>query len=155
RGARSPPARAALGVHRRACRGRDDRALLDPHRLRGTALREQGARAGRRRDPVRRDTRCTRAGRRRRWRRRSRLRARVRLLPSPARTLMARAGWLFLKDLRILARSPIASAVLIVYPVAVALLIGFALSRGSDRPTVAVFDQVPAGERLEVGGANL
>jgi ABC-type multidrug transport system permease subunit len=68
---------------------------------------------------------------------------------------MTRAGWLLLKDLRILTRSPLAAAVLIVYPVAVALLIGFALSRGSDKPTVAVFDQVPSDERLEVGGADL
>jgi ABC-type multidrug transport system permease subunit len=68
---------------------------------------------------------------------------------------MMRVGWLLLKDLRILARSPLAAAVLIVYPVAVALLIGFALSRGSEKPTVAVFDQVPRDERLEVGGADL
>jgi ABC-2 type transport system permease protein len=68
---------------------------------------------------------------------------------------MSRLRWLFLKDLRILARSPLTAAVLIVYPIAVALLIGFALSRGSDRPTVAVLDQVPADEQLEVGGEDL
>jgi ABC-type multidrug transport system permease subunit len=68
---------------------------------------------------------------------------------------MRRAGWLLQKDLRILVRSPLATAILVVYPVALALLIGFALSRGSDKPTVAVFDQVPAGERLEVGDADL
>jgi ABC-type multidrug transport system permease subunit len=63
--------------------------------------------------------------------------------------------WLLLKDLRILARSPLTTAVLLVYPIAVALLIGFALSRGSDKPTVAVLDQVPPGEQLEIGGRRL
>ena len=47
--------------------------------------------------------------------------------------------WLLSKDLRILMRSPLTTTVLIVYPVAIALLIGFAFSRGSDKPTVAVF----------------
>jgi len=42
---------------------------------------------------------------------------------------MRGTGWLLLKDLRILARSPLAASVLIVYPFAVALLIVFALSR--------------------------
>ena len=63
--------------------------------------------------------------------------------------------WLLLKDLRILVRSPLTTAVLVVYPVSVALLIGFALSRGSDKPTVAVLDQVPPGEQLEIGSERL
>ncbi len=63
--------------------------------------------------------------------------------------------WLLLKDLRILLRSPLTAAVLVVYPVAVALLIGFALSRGSDKPTVAVLDQVPSDEQLEIGNEHL
>ena len=36
--------------------------------------------------------------------------------------------WLLLKDLQILRRSPLQLALLIIYPVAVALLVGFALS---------------------------
>jgi ABC-type multidrug transport system permease subunit len=68
---------------------------------------------------------------------------------------MTRVRWLFLKDLRILARSPLTTAVLVVYPVTVALLIGFALSRGSDKPTVAVLDQVSHDEQLEIGSERL
>jgi ABC-2 type transport system permease protein len=41
--------------------------------------------------------------------------------------------------------------VLVVYPVVVALLIGFALSRGPDKPTIAVLDQVPRDEKLTIG----
>jgi ABC-type Na+ efflux pump permease subunit len=68
---------------------------------------------------------------------------------------MSAIRWLLLKDLRILVRSPLMAAVLIVYPVAVALLIGFALSRGSDKPTVAVLNEVPADERVEIGSEDL
>jgi ABC-2 type transport system permease protein len=68
---------------------------------------------------------------------------------------MAGVRWLLLKDLRILMRSPLTTAVLVVYPVAVALLIGFALSRGSEKPTVAILDQVPRDQSLEVGNARL
>jgi ABC-type transport system involved in cytochrome c biogenesis permease component len=63
--------------------------------------------------------------------------------------------WLLVKDLRILWRSPVTTAVLIVYPAAVALLIGFALSRGSDKPTVALVDQVPRGEEVTIGNERL
>jgi len=63
--------------------------------------------------------------------------------------------WLLVKDLRILWRSPVTTAVLVVYPVAVALLFGFALSRGSDKPTVALVDQVPPGEELTIGDQQL
>ncbi len=63
--------------------------------------------------------------------------------------------WLLQKDLRILLRSPLMAAVLVVYPVAVALLIGFAFSRGSDKPTVAVFNQVPRDEQVQIGNQQL
>jgi ABC-type multidrug transport system permease subunit len=63
--------------------------------------------------------------------------------------------WLLAKDLRILWRSPISTAVLIVYPVLVALLIGFALSRGGEKPTIAVLNQVPKDERVVIGGQDL
>jgi len=36
--------------------------------------------------------------------------------------------WLFVKDLQILRRSPLLVGLLIVYPIAIALMIGFALS---------------------------
>jgi ABC-2 type transport system permease protein len=63
--------------------------------------------------------------------------------------------WLLSKDARILMRSPLTTAVLIAYPVVVALLIGFAFSRGSDKPTVAVYNQVPPDEQVQIGNQKL
>ncbi len=68
--------------------------------------------------------------------------------------------WLLIKDLQILRRSPLLVALLIVYPVAISLLIGFALSSPPGKPKVAFYDQVPRGQgivrlgsqRLNVGG---
>jgi ABC-2 type transport system permease protein len=60
--------------------------------------------------------------------------------------------WLLLKDLQILRRSPLVTALLIVYPVAIAVLIGFALSRGPEKPRVAFVNQVPQGQPLLIGG---
>jgi ABC-type multidrug transport system permease subunit len=68
---------------------------------------------------------------------------------------MRSIAWLLSKDLRILWRSPLMTAVLVVYPVAVALLIGFAFSRGSDKPTVAVLNQVPSDEQVQIGNQRL
>ncbi|HZU60030.1 MAG TPA: ABC transporter permease [Solirubrobacteraceae bacterium] len=53
--------------------------------------------------------------------------------------------WLFVKDLQILKRSPLLVGLLIVYPVAVALMIGFALSSPPGKPKVAYFSEVPRG----------
>lgn len=64
--------------------------------------------------------------------------------------------WLLLKDLRILRRSPLLVALLATYPIAIALLIGFALSRGPEKPTIALVDEIPAGQRsFEVAGSTL
>jgi hypothetical protein len=64
--------------------------------------------------------------------------------------------WLFLKDLRILRRSPLLVGLLIVYPIVIALLIGFALSRGPDKPKVAFYNQVPAGaSTFSLGGQEI
>lgn len=63
--------------------------------------------------------------------------------------------WLFVKDLQILRRSPLLVGLLILYPVVVALLIGFSFSRGPERPTVAVDNEIPKGERLTVGGETV
>ena len=61
--------------------------------------------------------------------------------------------WLLVKDLQILRRSPLLVALLVAYPVLVALLIGFALSGGPDKPRVAFVNEVPAGEgTFNVGG---
>jgi ABC-type multidrug transport system permease subunit len=60
--------------------------------------------------------------------------------------------WLLVKDLQILRRSPLVTALLVIYPVAIAVLIGFALSRGPDKPRVAFFNQVPATDQFDLGG---
>ena len=48
--------------------------------------------------------------------------------------------WLLLKDLQILRRSPLLTALLVIYPIVLAVLIGFAVSRDSDKPRVAFFN---------------
>jgi ABC-type multidrug transport system permease subunit len=63
--------------------------------------------------------------------------------------------WLLIKDLQILRRSPLLVALLVLYPVVVALLIGFAFSRGPDRPTVAIVNEIPKDERLSIGGGSV
>ena len=64
--------------------------------------------------------------------------------------------WLFLKDLRILRRSPFLVALLIIYPALVALLIGLALSRGPDKPRVAFLNEVPEGQStIDLGGKHV
>lgn len=64
--------------------------------------------------------------------------------------------WLLLKDMRILGRSPLLVGLLVVYPIAIALLLGFALSRGPDKPRIAFLNQVPANERtFDVAGRTV
>ncbi len=63
--------------------------------------------------------------------------------------------FLLAKDLRILWRSPLLVALLVLYPVVVALLIGVSLSRGPDKPTIAFLNEVPTDQKLEVGGNTL
>jgi ABC-2 type transport system permease protein len=63
--------------------------------------------------------------------------------------------WLLRKDLVILRRSRLLLALLIVYPVAIALLIGLAISRGPSRPRVAIVDQTAPGETVKVGGQRI
>jgi ABC-2 type transport system permease protein len=63
--------------------------------------------------------------------------------------------WLLRKDLQILGRSRLLLALLLVYPVAIALLIGFAISRGPSRPRVAIVDESPAGETVKVGSQRV
>jgi ABC-type transport system involved in cytochrome c biogenesis permease component len=53
--------------------------------------------------------------------------------------------FLLVKDLRILRRSPLLVALLVAYPVLIALLIGLALSKGPDKPRVAILNQLPGG----------
>ena len=64
--------------------------------------------------------------------------------------------WLALKDLRILGRSPLLVATLLLYPAIVALLIGLSLSRGPDAPKVAVLNEIPVEERsIAVGPSSI
>ena len=63
--------------------------------------------------------------------------------------------WLLLKDLQIMRRSPLLTVLLIVYPIAIAVLIGFALSRGPEKPRVAFLNEVPPDTPLTVGGQEL
>lgn len=65
-------------------------------------------------------------------------------------------GPLLRKDLRILRRSPVLVAGLVLYPVVVALLIGFALSRGPDKPRVAFLNLVAPGQGgFDLGGERI
>jgi ABC-2 type transport system permease protein len=64
--------------------------------------------------------------------------------------------WLLAKDLRILRRSPGLVALLILYPVVLSVLIGFALSAGPDKPKIAFVSLVqPGNDKLELGGETL
>jgi ABC-type multidrug transport system permease subunit len=60
--------------------------------------------------------------------------------------------WLFVKDLQILRRSPLLVGLLVLYPVAIGLLIGFSFNRGPEKPPVAIVNEVPRGEKLTIGG---
>lgn len=51
--------------------------------------------------------------------------------------------FLLAKDLRILRRSPLLVGLLVVYPVVIAVLIGLALSKGPDKPRVAILNELP------------
>jgi ABC-2 type transport system permease protein len=59
--------------------------------------------------------------------------------------------WLLVKDLQILKRSPLITALLIIYPIVIAILVGFALSRGPDKPRVAFLNEVPKGSTFNLG----
>jgi ABC-type multidrug transport system permease subunit len=64
--------------------------------------------------------------------------------------------WLLLKDLRILRRSPLLVALLVIYPIVLAVLIGFALSRGPDKPEVAFYNGLSeAASTVELGGEEI
>jgi ABC-2 type transport system permease protein len=59
--------------------------------------------------------------------------------------------WLLLKDLQILRRSPLQAALLVAYPVLIAILVGFAISRGPEKPRVAFLNEVPQDTPFRVG----
>ena len=63
--------------------------------------------------------------------------------------------WLLRKDLLILRRSRLLLALLVVYPVAIALLIGFAISRSPARAAGGDRRRNPAGETMKVGSQRV
>jgi ABC-2 type transport system permease protein len=62
---------------------------------------------------------------------------------------------LLVKDLLILRRSRLLVGVLVVYPIAIALLIGLAISRGPGKPKVAIVDRTPPGQTVQVGSERV
>jgi ABC-2 type transport system permease protein len=62
--------------------------------------------------------------------------------------------WLLVKDLRILRRSPLLVALLVMYPVVVAVLIGAALTGGPEKPRVA-FANLAGDAEFTLGGERL
>jgi ABC-2 type transport system permease protein len=63
--------------------------------------------------------------------------------------------WLLGKDLLILRRSRLLVALLVFYPVVIALLIGFAISRSPSKPRVAIVNETPPGETIALGGTRV
>jgi ABC-type Na+ efflux pump permease subunit len=63
--------------------------------------------------------------------------------------------WLLGKDLLILRRSRVLVAVLVFYPIAIALLIGLAISRSPGKPKVAIVNLAPPGATVELGGSKV
>jgi ABC-type multidrug transport system permease subunit len=64
--------------------------------------------------------------------------------------------WLLAKDLRILARSPLLVAMLVIYPIVIAALVGFAVTSGPSKPRVAVLNQVPqSATQISLGGESV
>jgi ABC-type multidrug transport system permease subunit len=65
---------------------------------------------------------------------------------------MRKIGLLLGKDLRVLARSPVLVAALVVYPLVLAVLVGLVVRYANDRPRVAFVDLDELPETLIVGG---
>lgn len=59
--------------------------------------------------------------------------------------------WLLLKDIQILRRSPALMTLLVAYPIALALMIGFALSSPPGKPKVAIYSGVATGRTVTLG----
>jgi ABC-type multidrug transport system permease subunit len=62
---------------------------------------------------------------------------------------------LLAKDLLILRRSRLLVGVLVVYPIAIALLIGLAISRSPGKAKVAIVDETPPGQTVKVGSERV
>jgi ABC-2 type transport system permease protein len=63
---------------------------------------------------------------------------------------------LFAKDIRILSRSPLLVAMLVIYPIVIAALVGFAVTSGPSKPRVAVLNEVPSSAtQISLGGETV
>lgn len=65
---------------------------------------------------------------------------------------MRRAGLVLAKDLRVLRRSPVLVAVLIAYPIVIALLVGLVAGYATSKPRVGFVDEEGLPEKIVVGG---
>ena len=64
--------------------------------------------------------------------------------------------WLLLKDLQILRRSPLLVALLVLYPIVIAALVGFAVTSGPGKPKVAFLNEVPKESNVvDLGGEKI
>jgi hypothetical protein len=64
--------------------------------------------------------------------------------------------WLLIKDLQILRRSPLLVAMLVIYPILIAALVGFAVTSGPSKPRVAVVNEVPPSQnQVNLGGESV
>ena len=64
--------------------------------------------------------------------------------------------WLLVKDLQILRRSPLLVAMLVIYPILLAALVGFAVTSGPGKPRVALVNEVPETQNeINVGGERV
>ena len=64
--------------------------------------------------------------------------------------------WLFLKDLQILRRSPLLVALLVLYPILIAALVGFAVTSGPSKPRVALLNLLPRTQnQINLGGEKV
>jgi ABC-type multidrug transport system permease subunit len=64
--------------------------------------------------------------------------------------------WLFIKDLQILRRSPLLVAMLVLYPILIAALVGFAVTSGPSKPRVALLNLLPKSQnQISLGGEKV
>jgi ABC-2 type transport system permease protein len=64
--------------------------------------------------------------------------------------------WLLIKDLQILRRSPLLLAMLVIYPILLAALVGFAVTSGPGKPRVALVNQVEQKDNeIKVGAEEV
>ena len=128
-------------------RARHGRRVLHPQRRRGRALRRPGCWSWSTASSCSAAPRPSSSGRSGEtpgtWRRRSSASC------TSAVTEPTAMRWLFVKDLQILRRSPLLVGLLIVYPIALALMIGFALSSPPGQAEGRVLQRGAAGPRQD------